>query len=88
MCNFSYLLKHVLIECVDAFGVRQTFNNANTLSDVFKNLAGEAIFVRDMRYLLMSYNLLRVAVVQPYPLYLHVHIVSDYCLAPNEQVLS
>lgn len=45
MCNFSYLLKHALIECVDAVGVRQTFNNANTLSDVFKNLAGEAIFL-------------------------------------------
>jgi hypothetical protein len=44
MCNFNYLLKHVLIECVDAVGVRQTFYNANTLSDVFKNFAGEAIF--------------------------------------------
>lgn len=55
MCSFSYLLKHVLIECVDVVGVRQTFNNANTLSDVFKNLAGEAIFLyvcKELMYIL------------------------------------
>ena len=37
-CNSNYSLKHVLIECVDASDVRQTFYNVNSLTDVFTNV--------------------------------------------------
>jgi hypothetical protein len=43
MCNSNYSLKHVLIDCVDVADVRQTFYNVNSLSNVFTNVAGDAI---------------------------------------------
>jgi len=36
--NSNYSLKHVLIECVDASDVRQTFYNVNNLTDLFTNV--------------------------------------------------
>jgi hypothetical protein len=41
--NSKYLLKHVLIDCVDVANVRQNFYNINTLYDVFTNGAGDTI---------------------------------------------
>jgi hypothetical protein len=41
LVNFS--LKHVLIDCVDVADVRQTFYNANSLSNLFTNVAGDTI---------------------------------------------
>ena len=41
--NSKYLLKHVLIDCVDVANVRQNFYNVNTLYDVFTNGAGDTI---------------------------------------------
>jgi hypothetical protein len=42
-CNANFSLKHVLIDCVDVADVRQTFYNANSLSDLFTNVAGDTI---------------------------------------------
>jgi hypothetical protein len=42
-CNSNYLLKHVLIDCVDVADVRQTFYNVNSLSNLFTNVAGDTI---------------------------------------------
>ena len=46
-CNSNFLLKHVLIDCVDVADVRQTFYNANSLSNLFTNVAGDTIFQRN-----------------------------------------
>ena len=42
-CNSIFSLKHVLIDCVDVADVRQTFYNANSLSNLFTNVAGDTI---------------------------------------------
>ena len=42
-CNSNFLLLHVLIDCVDVADVRQTFYNANSLSNLFTNVAGDTI---------------------------------------------
>ena len=42
-CNSNFSLKHVLIDCVDVVDVRQTFYNANSLSNLFTNVAGDTI---------------------------------------------
>ena len=42
-CNSNFSLKHVLIDCVDVADVRQTFYNANSLSNLFINVAGDTI---------------------------------------------
>ena len=42
-CNSNYSLKHVLIDCVDVADIRQTFYNANSLSNLFTNIAGDTI---------------------------------------------
>ena len=42
-CNSNFSLKHVLIDCVDVADVRQTFYNANSLSNLFTNVAGDTI---------------------------------------------
>ena len=42
-CNSNFSLKHVLIDCVDVANVRQTFYNANSLSNLFTNVAGDTI---------------------------------------------
>ena len=42
-CNSNYSLKHVLIDCVDVADIRQTFYNANSLSNSFTNIAGDTI---------------------------------------------
>jgi len=42
-CNSNFLLKHVLIDCVDVADVRQTFYNINNLYDLFTNVAGDTI---------------------------------------------
>jgi hypothetical protein len=42
-CNSNFSLKHVLIDCVDVASVRQTFYNANSLSNLFTNVAGDTI---------------------------------------------
>jgi hypothetical protein len=34
---------HVLIDCVDVADVRQTFYNANSLSNLFTNVIGDTI---------------------------------------------
>ena len=39
----TFSLKHVLIDCVDVADVRQTFYNANRLSNLFTNVAGDII---------------------------------------------
>jgi hypothetical protein len=41
--NSNFSLKHVLIDCVDVADVRQTFHNANSLSNLFTNVAGDTI---------------------------------------------
>jgi hypothetical protein len=41
LCNSNYSLRHVLIDCVDGVDVRQTFYNANSLSNLFTNVAGD-----------------------------------------------
>ena len=41
LCNSNYLLKHVLINCID---IRKTFYNINTIFDLFTNVAGDTIF--------------------------------------------
>jgi hypothetical protein len=41
--NSNISLKHVLIDCVDVADVRQTFYNANSLSNLFTNIAGDTI---------------------------------------------
>ena len=38
-----FLLNHDMIECVDVADVRQTFYNANSLSNLFTNVAGSTI---------------------------------------------
>ena len=45
LAHFGLLfsLKHVLIDCVDVADVRQTFYNANSLSNLFTNVAGDTI---------------------------------------------
>ena len=40
-CNFNGSLRHVLIVCVDVADIRQTFYNANSLSNLFTNVAGD-----------------------------------------------
>ena len=40
-CNFNCSLRHVLIVCVDVADIRQTFYNANSLSNLFTNVAGD-----------------------------------------------
>jgi hypothetical protein len=40
-CSSNFSLKHVLIDCVDVADVRQTFYNANSLSNLFTNVAGD-----------------------------------------------
>jgi kelch-like protein 2/3 len=49
-CNSIFSLKHVLIDCVDVADVRQTFYNANSLSKLFTNVAGDTIlqFVKEI----------------------------------------
>ena len=42
-CNYIFSLKHVLIDCVNVADVRKTFYNANSLSDLFTNVAGDTI---------------------------------------------
>jgi hypothetical protein len=42
-CNANFSLKHVLIDCVVVADVRQTFYNANSLSNLFTNVAGDTI---------------------------------------------
>ena len=42
-CNSNFSLKHVLIDYVDVADVRQTFYNANSLSNLFTNVAGDTI---------------------------------------------
>jgi hypothetical protein len=42
-CNSNFSLKHVLIDCMDVADVRQTFYNANSLSNLFTNVAGDTI---------------------------------------------
>ena len=42
-CNSNFSLNHVMIECVDVADVRQTFYNANSLSNLFTNVAGSTI---------------------------------------------
>ena len=42
-CNSNLSLKHVLIDCVDVADVQQTFYNANSLSNLFTNAAGDTI---------------------------------------------
>ena len=42
-CNSNFSLKHVLIDCVDVADVRQTFYNANSLSNLFTNIACDTI---------------------------------------------
>ena len=42
-CNSNFLLLHVLIDCVDVADVRQTFYNANSLSNLFTNVTGDTI---------------------------------------------
>jgi hypothetical protein len=42
-CNSNYLLRHVLIDCVDVADVRQTLYNVNNLYDLFTNVAGDTI---------------------------------------------
>jgi hypothetical protein len=42
-CNSNCSLRHVLIDCVDVADVRQTFYNANSLSNLFTNVAGDTI---------------------------------------------
>jgi hypothetical protein len=42
-CNSNFSLKHVLIDCVDVADVRQTFYNANSLSNLFTNVSGDTI---------------------------------------------
>ena len=42
-CNSNYSLKHVLIDCVDVADIRQTFYNANSLFNLFTNIAGDTI---------------------------------------------
>jgi hypothetical protein len=37
------LIDYVLIDCVDVADVRQTFYNANSLSNLFTNIAGDTI---------------------------------------------
>ena len=41
--NPNFSLKHVLIDCVAVADVRQTFYNANSLSNLFTNIAGDTI---------------------------------------------
>jgi hypothetical protein len=36
-------VRNVLIDCVDVADVRQTFYNANSLSNLFTNIAGDTI---------------------------------------------
>jgi hypothetical protein len=43
LCNSNFSLKYVLIDCVDVADVRQTFYNANSLSNLFTNVAGDTI---------------------------------------------
>jgi hypothetical protein len=49
-CNSNFSLKHVLIDCVDVADVRQTFYNANSLSNLFTNVAGDTIlqFIKEI----------------------------------------
>ena len=49
-CNSNFSLKHVLIDCVDVADVRQTFYNANSLSNSFTNVAGDTIlqFIKEI----------------------------------------
>ena len=49
-CNAIFSLKHVLIDCVDVADVRQTFYNANSLSNLFTNVAGDTIlqFIKEI----------------------------------------
>ena len=42
-CNSNLSLKHVLIDCVDVADVQQTFYNANSLSNLLTNAAGDTI---------------------------------------------
>ena len=42
-CSSNFSLKHVLIDCVDVADVRHTFYNANSLSNLFTNIAGDTI---------------------------------------------
>ena len=42
-CNSIFSLKHVLNDCVDVADVRQTFSNANNLSNLLTNVAGDTI---------------------------------------------
>ena len=42
-CNSNFLLRHVLIDCIDVVDVRQTFYNVNNLYDLFANVAGDTI---------------------------------------------
>ena len=42
-CNSNCSLRHVLIDCMDVADVRQTFYNANSLSNLFTNVAGDTI---------------------------------------------
>ena len=41
--NSNCSLRHVLIDCVDVADVRQTFYNANSLSNLFTNVTGNTI---------------------------------------------
>ena len=41
--NYNCSLRHVLIDCVDVADVLQTFYNANSLSNLFTNVAGDTI---------------------------------------------
>jgi hypothetical protein len=43
LVDIHFSLKHVLIDCVDVADVRQTFYNANSLSNLFTNAIGYRI---------------------------------------------
>jgi hypothetical protein len=53
----KFIIKQVLIDCVDVADVRQTFYNVNNLYDLFINVAGDTI-VKFLKEILIDWLVL------------------------------